>query len=114
MNCRIIATKNFERKLKRLAKKYLSLKEDIKRLEARLSINPKLGIPIGKNAYKIRLAVKSKGRGKSGGMRVITYIEMDFIIDNLSNIYLLSIYDKSETETISDSEIRSLIENKGF
>ncbi len=112
MNYRIIATRNFERKLKRLVKKFPSLKNDLKKLESNLSVNPKLGIPIGKNAYKIRLAVKSKARGKSGGMRIITYLELDLFIDDLTNIFLLSIYDKSETETIKDSELKILIENR--
>jgi len=114
MNYRIIATKNFERKLKRLVKKFPSLKNDLKKLEISLYSNPKLGIPIGKNAHKIRLAVKSKAKGKSGGMRVITYLELDLFIDDLTDIYLLSIYDKSETETITNSELITLIENKGF
>jgi mRNA-degrading endonuclease RelE of RelBE toxin-antitoxin system len=110
MNSRIIATKNFEKEVKRLTKKYFSLKSELEALEKKLSVNPFLGTPIGKKAYKIRIAVKSKGKGKSGGMRVITYVELDLFIDELTNIYLLTLYDKSDTETITNSELKTLIE----
>lgn len=110
MNYRIITTSNFRKQLKRLYKKFPSIKTDLAKLESLLLENPKLGTPLGKNAYKVRLSVKSKAKGKRGGFRVITYIELDLIIKDLSNLYLLSIYDKSETESISNSELRRLIE----
>ncbi len=71
--------------------------------------NPIQGTPLGKGAYKIRLAVKSNGKGKSGGMRVISLVEVDIIIKDTTNIFLLSIYDKSEVETISSDELKRLI-----
>ncbi len=111
MNYKIIVTRNFEKQLKQLLKKFPSLKQDLDKLEQRLINNPHTGIPLGKNAYKIRLAVKSKGKGKRGGMRVITYFELDLLIDELTNIYLLTIYDKSETASITSEELKQLIEN---
>jgi len=69
-----------------------------------LETNPEQGQAIGDNCYKIRLAIASKGKGKSGGARVITY----FIVSDKS-VYLISIYDKSEKATISDSKLRSLL-----
>ncbi len=114
MNYRIIATKNFEKEVKRLVKKFPSLKSDLEILEKRLCENPFIGDPIGKKAYKIRLAVKSKGKGKRGGMRIITYIELDLLIIDLTNVYLLTIYDKSESETITNAELRRLIDEKGI
>ncbi len=110
MSYKIVVTRNFEKQLKRLSKKFPSLKNDLINLEKQLLQNPKLGIPLGKNAYKIRLAVKSKAKGKSGGMRVISYLEIDFMINELKNIFLLTIYDKSETESINNSELKRLIE----
>jgi len=111
MNYRVIITKNFEKQARRLTKKFPSLKKDLERLENLLINNQPLGTPIGKNAYKIRFAVKSKGKGKRGGMRIITYLELDLLIDELTNVYLLTIYDKSETENITNSELLQLIES---
>jgi mRNA-degrading endonuclease RelE of RelBE toxin-antitoxin system len=71
-----------------------------------LEINPKIGNEILQNCYKIRMAITSKGKGKSGGARVITYIYVQE-----ETVYLLSIYDKSEHPTISDAVIRELIKN---
>lgn len=114
MNYRIISTRNFEKQIKRLARKFPSLKNDLVNFERQLQENPKLGISLGKNAHKVRLAVKSKAKGKSGGFRIITYIELDIILYDMTNIYLLSVYDKSETESISNSELKSLIESKAI
>lgn len=94
----------FEHEMKRLAKKYPSLKAEYQELIEALKQNPKKGMSLGHNLYKIRLAIASKGKGKSGGARVITYLKTE---DN--NVYLLSIYDKGERSTISDSEIRDIL-----
>lgn len=112
MNYRIIATRNFEKQIKRLAKKFPSLKIDLENFGKQLQENPKLGVSLGKNAYKVRFAVKSKAKGKSGGFRIITYLELDYILNDLTNIYLLSIYDKSETDNISNTELKRLIIGK--
>jgi len=101
----VLTTKLFERKLKQLAKKYSSIADDLDALEKELAQNPTLGIPLGKDCYKIRMAITSKGQGKSGGARIITYIRL------LKNtVYLMDIYDKSEQENISDKEIRKAID----
>ncbi|MBW3545736.1 MAG: type II toxin-antitoxin system RelE/ParE family toxin [Bacteroidetes bacterium] len=71
-----------------------------------LQQEPQQGIPLGNNCYKIRLAITSKGKGKSGGARVITYLKL---ADN--TIYLLSIYDKSGQESISDSDLKELLKD---
>ena len=70
-----------------------------------LAQTPTLGVPLGNNVFKIRLAIASKGKGKSGGARVITYIE----VDN-QTILLLSIYNKGEKDTVSDNEIQRLLQ----
>lgn len=68
-----------------------------------------MGKDLGNEVRKIRMAVKSKGKGKSGGMRVITF---NVIIDRTdTEITLLSMYDKSEKESISDKEIKVLLES---
>ncbi len=105
MNFDVIATGPFERKLKRLVKKHKSLVSDLEILIDQLSENPLLGKPIGKNCYKVRIAISSKGKGKSGGGRIITYVR---VLKN--TVYLMDIYDKSEQVTISGKELQWLID----
>jgi len=97
---------HFDREMKRLSKKYVSLKNEYKELIKKLEKKPELGTHIGNDIYKIRVGIASKGKGKRGGARVIT-----FLISEHKIIYLLSIYDKSEKDTISDKEIRGIIES---
>ena len=90
--------------MKRLSKKFPSLKADYSALIKELEENPEKGIPMCNNCFKIRLAIASKGRGKSGGARVITH----FYIEN-KIVFLLAIYDKSEQTDISDKELKELL-----
>ena len=76
MSFNVIATEPFARKIKRLSKKFRSLKNDLLPVLDELVKNPKLGTPIGKDCYKIRIAIASKGKGKSGGARMITYVRV--------------------------------------
>ena len=69
-----------------------------------LKKDPQQGTPIGKNCFKIRIAISSKGRGKSGGARIIT----NFVVDE-NTVFLISIYDKSEKEDMSDKELNELL-----
>lgn len=105
MSFDVIATEPFERKLKKLAKKYKSLKTDLAPVINELTDNPTLGTSIGKDCYKIRIAISSKRKGKSGGARLITYVRVI-----KEKVFLLDIYDKSDQATISDKELRLLIE----
>lgn len=100
----------FDRRAKRLAKKYPSLKEDLQSLAKSLTENPTQGTYLGKGGvYKIRMAVKSKGGGKSGGTRVLTYV-VEELQPRRFDVTLLSIYDKSEVSNVSDAYISSLLE----
>jgi mRNA-degrading endonuclease RelE of RelBE toxin-antitoxin system len=94
----------FDRQLKRLAKKFPSLKTEYAVLVNELEENPEKGTFLGNNCFKIRLAIASKGRGKSGGVRIITHIYIENEI-----VFLLAIYDKSEKADISDKELRELL-----
>lgn len=105
MSFDVIATEPFERKLKKLAKKYKSLKNDLATTFEKLATNPVLGKSLGKDCYKIRVAISSKGKGKSGGARLITYVRIV-----KETVYLLDIYDKSDQSTITDKELRLLID----
>jgi mRNA-degrading endonuclease RelE of RelBE toxin-antitoxin system len=76
MSFDVIATEPFERKLKQLAKKYTSLPKDLFALIDALAEHPQMGTSIGKDCYKIRVAVSSKGKGKRSGARVITFVRI--------------------------------------
>ena len=104
MSYKVIPTSKFKKQAKRLIKKFPSLKTDLAELEKQLISNPTSGTALGNNTYKVRLAVKSKGKGKSGGMRVIT-----FVITEDEEIYLLTIYDKSELDNIEDNDLKTQI-----
>ena len=98
---------HFDSEMKRLSKKYISLKNEYKELIKELEKNPELGTHLGNGIYKIRIGIASKGKGKRGGARVITYLKTEH-----ETVYLLSIYDKGEKDTISDNEIREIIEGE--
>ena len=106
MNYRIILNDSFLKEAKRLAKKYNSFKKDLETLQNELKINPYSGVDLGNGLRKVRMAIKSKGRGKSHGARIITYILL--ISENESEINLLTIYDKAERENISIEEIEEI------
>ena len=110
MSSKIVATPNFQREAKKLKKKYHSLKKELKELVESLENNPVQGTLIRENVYKIRLSIKSKGKGKSGGARVITYLKIEKTEDNQQVVYLISIYDKSDYENISDNFIGQMID----
>lgn len=95
---------NFKKEAKRLSKKYPSLKTELTKLFAELEQNPTNGTPLGNDIYKIRLAIASKNKGKSGGARVISFVK---VINQTA--YLLSIYSKGEVNNLTDKQIQELI-----
>lgn len=103
-----IDTPRFRKDAKRLGKKYKSLANDFMRLYDELQNNTLLGVDLGRGVRKVRLAITSKGKGKSGGARVTTYTDAVFSVDE-GEVVLLTIYDKSERETITESEIKELL-----
>lgn len=101
MSYKILFTKEFEKELKKLSSKYPSLRYDFSVFLRDLSVTPLQGTPLGNHCYKIRLAVRSKGKGKSGGARVITFVQVI-----KEEVLLVSVYDKSEKESISNEELK--------
>ena len=93
----------FDKQARRLAKKYPSLKRDLAGLIEKLTDEPEQGTALGNSFYKIRLAIASKGKGKSGGARVVTYVKV-----TRNTVYLASIFDKSEKSTITDKELEQI------
>jgi len=112
MKIKVLTSENFRRKAKRLLKKYPSLKMELYDLESQLLKNPEMGILLGRDCYKIRIAIQSKGKGKSSGARIITHVVAKISQDQSETkiVGLLTIYDKSEYENISDSELTELID----
>jgi hypothetical protein len=105
----IVALPQFQKEIKQLSKKYISLPNDFENLLTTLENNPTTGESLGNNCYRIRMKIASKNAGKSGGARVITCVK---IID--SAIYLISIYDKADRETITKKEIEGLLKSNGI
>ncbi len=109
MSFDVIVTSGFKKHAKRIAKKYPSLKADLDNLIITIKENPMQGKSLGRDCYKVRMAITSKGQGKSGGSRVITYVQ---VFDH--EAYLLTIYDKSVKKTISDKELDELLKLAGI
>jgi mRNA-degrading endonuclease RelE of RelBE toxin-antitoxin system len=104
MSYSIELSDNFKKEAKRLSKKYSSLKSELAELFAELEENPTLGTSLGNDIYKIRLAIASKGKGKSGGARVLSFVK---VIE--TTVLLFSIYSKGEVDNLTDKQIKELI-----
>ena len=109
MSFNIYTTDFFDKELKKLSKKYPSVKNDYKTLIDSLKEEPKQGQALGKDCYKIRMAITSKGKGKSGGSRVISCVKIV-----AESVFLLSIFDKGDKENISDKELDKLLKAAGL
>ncbi len=102
---RIETTAWFDKQLKRLAKKHASIPADYRTFLESITDDPTQGTPIRRGAHKIRMAIVSKGQGKSGGARVITYIRTD-----KDTVFLLDIYDKAEQDNIDDKDLDDFVD----
>lgn len=98
----------FERRAKDLAKKYKSFVKDYSDFLDSLEKNPFQGTSLGMGVFKIRMTINSKGKGKSGGARVLTYNVKKTDPDRVV-ITFLSIFDKSDMENVSDAYIKSIV-----
>ena len=105
----IKAIPSFSKDIKALKKKYRSIDNDFEKLIESLLEDPLQGDGLGNDCYKVRMAIESKNKGKSGGARIITCVK---IINE--TIYLLSIYDKSSQSTIKDVELKDLLKKAGL
>ncbi len=112
MSYTIFTTSDFDKEVKRLSKKYKSLKQDLMNFSVSLSENPFQGVVLSGNVRKIRMSISSKGKGKSGGARVITFNVA--VSEETGDVYLVTIYDKSERSSISDKEIDELLVQNGL
>ena len=106
MNYSIRTIPKFDKQVKKLSKKYPSFKTYFAAFITTLKEDPEQGILLGQNCYKIRFAITNKGKGKSGGARIITNL---VIADE--TVYLISIYDKTDKENITDKELEELLKD---
>ena len=109
MSFNVYTTDFFDKELKKLSRKYPSLKNDFRALVDSLKEEPTQGQALGKDCYKIRMAITSKGKGKSGGSRVISCVKIV-----AESVFLISIYDKGVKESISDAELEKLLKAAGI
>lgn len=109
MSYKPVVLPEFARQLKRLNKKHKSLKADFAMLLASLGEQPTQGEPLGKDCYKVRMAISSKQKGKSGGSRIITCVKV-----TRETVYLLTVYDKSEREDLFPNELDELLSSAGL
>ena len=114
MSCSITVSvsNDFAKEAKRLAKKYSSFKQDYKDLLESIKNNPLQGDEITKNIRKIRMAIKSKGKGKSGGARVITFNVLTDV-ENGHVVFLL-LYDKEDASTVKVNVVKQLVRDMGL
>lgn len=108
MSFEITATPTFQKSLKALAKRYRSIKDDFAAFALSLQENPLQGDELAPGIRKIRMAISSKGRGKSGGARVITYTVL--VSEDDGVIYLVDIYDKAEYSTVDVAKVRKMVQ----
>lgn len=106
----VVATETFIRSAKPIARKYRSFNADYQKLIAELSENPGMGVDLGGGFRKVRMAIASKGKGKSGGCRVIT---LDLVERN-DTLYLIYAYDKSDYDNVDFAVIKAIVAELGL
>jgi len=109
MGIKVIPTEDFVKELKHISKKHKSILLDIAKLSAELKLNPTMGINLGQNVYKIRLAISGTNKGKSGGVRVITYV-----VIVKETVILAEIYLKSEHDTVEPDFLVQRLKDEGL
>jgi mRNA-degrading endonuclease RelE of RelBE toxin-antitoxin system len=109
MNYKIETIPRFDKDIKKLKKRFPKIKNDLIFLIEELSKNPNIGTHLENSIFKIRLQNSSIPTGKSGGFRVIYYF-----IDAENNLYLMSIYSKTQKENISENELLELLSVNGL
>ena len=103
----ILSLAEFGKNFKKLKKRYKSITKDILEVKKILKKNPKSGIELGQGFYKTRIKNSDKNKGKSAGYRVISYF-----IDSDEVVYLVTIYDKSDSENIPIDQLEKIIKRE--
>ena len=106
MSCKVVLTPHFMREAAKLVKRYKSMQDDLQDFSDSIAADPMQGADLGGGLRKVRLAIKSKGKGKSGGARVITYNVITQ--EQEGKVYLLEIYDKSDASSVKLTVVRKM------
>ena len=106
MSYKIKTIKTFEKNVKKLKKRYPKIKNDLANLVTKLKNNPRIGVELGHNIFKIRIPNSSIPTGSRSGFRVITYYFKE------ETIYLITIYSKNELDNILTEEIKKIIDQE--
>ena len=100
MDIKVVPTEDFTKSFKQISKKHKGIIADIAELSVQLKKNPTMGVHLGNDLYKIRLAISGSNKGKSGGARVITYVVLANEIIYLTEIYLKSEHDTADVNVL--------------
>lgn len=109
MSFSVTITPDAKKDAKQLSKRYRSLKGDLAGLVLALKDNPQQGEPLGKDCFKLRMAISAKQKGKSGGARVITCVKIV-----AEQVFIIAVYDKSELASLADEKIEQRLRNAGL
>ncbi len=101
-------TVDFDKSVKKLHKKYKTILTDLEQFKKDFEKNPDIGVDLGQGYHKIRMVIKGKNKGKSGGARIITYELYVKVLENETGILLVDLYDKNEIENLSESVYTSI------
>lgn len=112
MNISIRTTKDFDRAYRKLCKHYRSLPDDFRSFIHELETQAIEGKEVIEHVFKYRIAISSKGKGKAGGGRILTYEIM--AVKEEKSITLTFIYDKSAQSSVSQKEIKELLKKAGL
>ena len=112
MNFEIQTSSYFDTEAKRLAKRHRSFIDDLQDFRDSLLKNPFQGTELSPGIRKVRLTIESKGRGKSGGVRVITFTY--WVDEENGVVILLLLYDKSDASNIKMNVVRQIIKDMGL
>ena len=112
MSFEVKTTSDFDRSAKSLVKRYRSFKSDLRDLIVSLEENPEQGIELSPGIRKLRMAITSKGRGKAGGARVITFTIV--VSENTGRVYLMDLYDKADYSTVDVRTIQKRLKDLGL
>ena len=112
MSFEIQTSSYFDAEAKRLAKRHRSFIDDLQDFQKSILENPFQGTELSPGIRKIRLTIESKGRGKSGGARVITFT---YLVDEKDGVViLLLLYDKADASSIKMNVVRKIIKDIGL
>lgn len=112
MNWMIDFTTEFSKGAKVLKKRYKSFMNDLEDFKDKIMKNPFQGTELAPGIRKIRMTIGAKGKGKSGGARVITLTY--YVSEKEGKVHFLIVYDKSDADTVDVKVVQKYVAELGF